>query len=64
MQVVVVPGQRFHRPDRAPVDLHREHEAGAHRLAVDLHRARAADPVLAADVRAPHAEVVAQAVRQ
>ena len=32
--------------------LHRKHQAGAHRLAVDDHRAGAADAVLAADMGA------------
>ena len=35
--------------------LHREHQAGAHRPAVDHHRAGAADAVLAADMRAGQA---------
>ena len=37
------------------VGLHREHQAGAHRLAVQQHGAGAADAVLAADVRAGRA---------
>ena len=48
----------------APVDLDGEQQAGAHRLAVHQHRARAADAVLAADVRAGQPEVVAQRVGQ
>ena len=36
--------------------LHREHQARAHRLAVELHGARAADAVLAADVGAGQPE--------
>ena len=46
------------------VGLHREHQAGAHRLAVEEDRAGAADAVLAADVRAGQAELVAQEVAQ
>ena len=42
--------------------LHREDEAGAHRLAVDQHGAGAADAVLAADVGAGQPQLVAQAV--
>ncbi len=42
----------------------REHQAGAHRPAVDQDRAGAADAVLAADVGAGEAEVVAQRVGQ
>jgi hypothetical protein len=41
------------------VGLHREEQAGAHRLAVEEHGAGAADAVLAADVGAGQAEVVA-----
>ena len=46
----------------AAVDLDREEEAGAHGDAVEPHRARAADAVLAADVRAGEAERVADEV--
>ena len=42
----------------------REHQARAHRLAVDEHGARAAHAVLAADVGAGEAQVVAQEVGQ
>ena len=38
--------------DGVAVGLHREHQAGAHRLAVDQHRAGAADAVLAAGMGA------------
>ena len=56
--------QRLDGAHRPPVGLHREHQARAHGLAVDLHRARSADAVLAADVRAGQPEVVAQEVGQ
>ena len=46
------------------VDRHREQQAGPHRLAVEQHRAGAADAVLAADVRAGQPQVVAQEVGQ
>ena len=50
--------------DGVAVGLHREHQAGAHRRAVDQHRAGAADAVLAAGMRAGEQELVAQAVEQ
>ena len=46
----------------AAFGLHREDQAGAHRLAVDQHGAGAADAVLAADVGAGEAKLMAQAV--
>src|ERR1700682_1663634 len=42
--------------------LHGEHEAGAHRRAVEQNRAASANPMLAADMRAGEAEVVTQVV--
>src|SRR5262245_20848298 len=56
------PGQAFHRRDGAAVRLGGEHEARLHRLAVEEHRARAADALLAADVGAVEIELVAQEV--
>ena len=50
--------------DGGAVGLDREHEARAGELAVDPHRARAADSVLAADVDAGGAELVAEEVRE
>ncbi len=50
--------------DPAAIGLHGEHQAGAHRLAVDQHRAGAADAMLAADMRAGLAAVVADRVDQ
>ncbi|GAA3792693.1 hypothetical protein GCM10022380_06810 [Amycolatopsis tucumanensis] len=44
------------------VGLHREHQARPHRFAVDEHGARAADPVLAAEMGAGQSEIVAQGV--
>ena len=49
---------------RVAVRLHREHQARAHRLAVEQNGAGAADAVLAADMRAVEAEMVAQAIEQ
>ena len=46
------------------VGLHCVHQAGAHRLAVEQDRAGAADAVLATDVGAGQAQIVAQPVDQ
>ena len=46
------------------VRLHREHQARAHRRAVDDHRAGAADAMLAADMRAGLAAILADRVGQ
>src|SRR5882762_4161250 len=66
--------QHAHRPvgirktldggDAVAVRLHCVHEAGARGLPVEHHRARAADAVLAADVRAGEEKVFAQPVDQ
>ena len=48
--------------DLLAVDADGEEETGPHRLAVDEHRAGAADAVLAADVGAGQPQVVAQRV--
>src|SRR5262249_39837448 len=53
LQGMEVLGRRRHALDGShlvPVSLHGEHEAGADRLAVQEHGARAAHPVLAPDV--------------
>ena len=55
------PFDRVHAP---AVGLHREHEAAAHDLAVHAHGAGAAHAVLAADVRAGEAQLLAQEVDQ
>ena len=55
-------GQPLDGLDRTAVRLHREHQAGAHDLAVDAHGAGAADAVLAADMGAGEPEVVAQEI--
>jgi hypothetical protein len=44
--------------------LRREHQAGAHRLVVDQHGAGTADAVLAAEMRAGEATILAQCVGQ
>src|SRR5262245_15720135 len=50
MQSVAV-SQAFDGPDFPAVGLHGEHQAGAHRLAIDNNRASAADTMLATDMR-------------
>ena len=56
--------QPLDRRHLAAGGLDRQHQARAHRPAVDDDRARTADPVLAAKVGAGEIEVVAQEVRQ
>ena len=46
------------------VALHRKHEAAAHHGAVEQHRAGAAHALLAADMAAGQAEIVAQEIDQ
>ena len=48
----------------APSRLHRQHQAGANDIAVDAHRAGAADAVLAADMGPGQLQMLAQEVRQ
>ena len=65
LQRVELAGPRRQPLDRrqlAAVGLHGEHQAGAHRLAVEQDRAGAAHAVLAADVGAGQAQLVAQEV--
>src|SRR5580658_4594181 len=59
-----VRGQPLDRRYLAAGGLDRQHQARAHRPAVDDDRARTADPVLAADVGAGEIEVIPQEVRQ
>ena len=49
--------------DRA-VRLHRQHQAGTNDLAVHAHRAGAANPVLATDMRSGQLQMLAQEIRQ
>src|SRR5581483_2333910 len=58
----VALGQRLDRLHRAAVGLRREQEAGANGDAVEEDRARAADAVLAAEVRSGQAGVLANEV--
>src|SRR5919204_1415234 len=64
VELAAVLGEPFHRTQDAPVCLDGEHQAGAHWPAVELHRAGAADAMLAAHVRAGHARLVTNEVRQ
>ena len=57
-------GETLDRDDLGAVDLRGEQEARAHGDAVEPHRARAADAVLAADVCPGEAETVAEEVRE
>ncbi len=57
-----VPGEALDGADLAPLGLDREHQAGAHRVAVDQHGAGAADAVLAAEMGAGEAAVLAERV--
>ncbi len=50
--------------DLVAVGLHREHQAGSYRLAIDQHRAGAADAVLAAGMGAVEQKILAQRVEQ
>src|SRR6185312_709019 len=61
MQPVAVR-QTLDRADRLAFGLHCEHQTRAHRRAVDKHRARAADAVFAADMRAGLPAVLADRV--
>ena len=63
MQLAAVR-QPLHGAYLLALRLHREHQARAHRLAVDDHRAGAADAVLAADMRAGLPAIVADGVDQ
>ncbi len=56
--------QPLDRGDGIAVGLHREHQAGAHRRAVDQHGAGTAHPVLAAGMGAVEEEPIPQAIEQ
>ena len=62
VQLAARPGQRLDGLDRAARRLDREHEARAHGLAVEEDVAVAAEAVLAGEMRALQAEVVAEEV--
>src|SRR5262249_37043106 len=52
----------FDGADFGAIRLYRKRKAGTRRHAVNLDRASTTDPVLTADMRASHAELVAQEV--
>src|SRR5262249_8533865 len=60
----VLRGQPLNRGHLGALQLHREQQAGPYRVAVDEHRARAADAVLTPQVRAGEVQVLAQRVGQ
>ena len=62
MQRAVLGGERLDGADLVAGGLHREGQARAAGLAVDQHRAGAADAVLAADMGAGEAELVAEEI--
>ena len=62
--IVVAVGQALDGADGFAGGLHRKHQAGAHRLAVDDHRAGAADAVFAADMGSGLPAFLADRVRQ
>src|SRR5262245_5382238 len=52
----------FDRLDRAAIGLHRKHQARSNAVAIDQHRAGAANAVLAADMRTGEPERLAQEI--
>ena len=60
--IVAVERESLDRRDRRAPRLHREHQARAHGLTVEQHGARAAHAVLAPEVGAREAEVLAEEV--
>src|SRR4029077_11237299 len=62
--LAVLAGERLHGLHVAAFGLHGQREARAHRGTVDLHRAAAADAVLAAHVGPGRAEAVAQKIAE
>src|ERR671915_2629979 len=60
----IVAREALDRPERAAARLDRQHQAGPHRLAVELDRAGTADALLAADLRAGETRGVADEVGQ
>jgi hypothetical protein len=63
MQLVAVR-KAFDRPDALALGLDRKHQAGPDRLVVEDHGARAADTMLAADMRSGQPAFVADDVDQ
>src|SRR5713226_8731872 len=61
---LIADGEPLDSAHPGTLGLHREHQAGAHRLVVDQHGAGAADAVLTAEMRAGEAAILAQCVGQ
>jgi hypothetical protein len=59
-----VGGEPFDGHELRAVRLHRQHDAGARRFAVEVNGARAAHAMLATDMGAGEAEVLAQEIRE
>src|SRR5712672_866636 len=57
-------GQSLDGFDRCAMRLHREHQAGAHDLAIDTHGAGPANTVLAADMGTGQFQMLAQKIRE
>jgi len=55
-------GEAFHGGDLRAIRLHGQHEAAAHGLALDDHRAGAADAMFASDMYAGVARIAAQEI--
>src|SRR6202051_3384769 len=64
VQGAVVNSDALDRQDLVPVGLHREHQARSRRIAVEENGAGAAHAVLAAEMGAGQAELMAQEIRQ
>src|SRR6266700_743856 len=60
----VAGGETLHGANLAALRLHREHQAGAHRVIVEDHRAGSADAVLAADMGAGLPAILADRIDQ
>src|SRR5258708_1722664 len=61
---LVATGEPLDSAHPRALGLHRKHQAGPYRLVVDQHGAGAADAVLAAEMRAGEAAILAQRVGQ
>src|SRR5438105_1209385 len=61
---LVASGEPLDSAHAGTLGLHCKHQAGAHRLVVDQHGAGAADAVLAAEMRAGEAAILAQRIGQ
>ena len=60
----ILERETLDRDDFRAFGLHREHQTGSHRGAVDQHGARTAYAVLAADMRSGQPQMMAQAIGQ